>query len=58
MSLHRPLAKNNDRESSTGQILLVPDVPIGSQGHIESSGFRRVQQLADSDVSKPCESTV
>ena len=43
------LAKNDDRYSSPGQILLVPDVPIGGEEHIESCVFRGVQQLAVSE---------
>ncbi len=43
------LAKNDDRDLSSGQILLVPDVPIGREVRIESSGFRGVQQLAVSE---------
>lgn len=40
------LAKDDDREFTTAQILLVPDAPIGRKEHIESGGFRGVQQFA------------
>ena len=50
MSLHRPLPRDDDRDFSTFQILLMSNVPIGREEHIESCGFRGVQQLAVSEV--------
>ena len=43
------LAKDANRDFSTRQILLVPKIPVGGDKHIESGGFRGVQQLTVSE---------
>ena len=43
------LPENNDRDLSIRQILLEANVSISSEEHIESSGFRGIQQLAVSE---------
>ncbi len=43
MSFHRPFPEDDDRDRSAGQTLLMQNVPIGREQHIESSDFRRVE---------------
>ena len=49
------VSKHNNRDFPARQVLLMPQVLIGSHNEFEASGFSRIEQRA---VIKPLPSTV